>query len=503
MFKRLIISLDSLSYTPQLYTKGQMRHFMLLGGIFQLVVYILSLSGMLYFAQDVYLRVNPRVIESSIIDADPAKLILKKTDFTFFYSINDPITYKPYIDESIYKAEFYQNEIINGTLVTNKLLRTEPCNLNRHFYGLDTSVIPIGTPLDQFYCIHPDEEIFLQGTMNSAHWSYIQIRIKSCDQTKSKHCVSTSTQDSKLKGFSSMFWFINKYFDANDYKNPTRYFLQSSLIPLSNKLFNALIYPLKKNIFNDDVGFLFESLSERTEILFDDIGSSRLFDYREVGHFVEILVTFNSRNVVTNRFYKRFQTVIAEVGGLIGIIKMLIGLIIQNFSTKNYFDTLIDSDFTDINHNKIKRIMLSTQTRSEIFVIGDLKNNIKDQEEGDMNSNSNNKPIKNNLVNSPQQKIKLKKSKIIRNLPKSEKIKLLKSQIDIRTIIKTVKQLNLLKVILLEKENINKYDAIISNKSSGYFIVDSFVQDMARMIISNTDKSISQKLDLIKDFFSN
>jgi hypothetical protein len=120
---------DFISYQLSLFSEGNMRFKTTFDGTTQLMFAIINISGILYFSKDIYYRIDPNVIESTSILADPSEWVITPSDYNFIFSMNDPDSYTPYKIESIYSFEYYIAIAEDGVLKKYKQLSTESYSL--------------------------------------------------------------------------------------------------------------------------------------------------------------------------------------------------------------------------------------------------------------------------------------------------------------------------------------------------------------------------------------
>jgi hypothetical protein len=145
-------SFDFISYSPSLMTQTKTRFRTSMGGAALLFLIALYITGILYFSRQIYNRINPELGESSSIENDPPERVLTNSDFAFMMALNDPMTYSPYIDESIYTAEYWITTVKDGALAEYRRLKTEKCSL-KNFSGVDKLIFAKDFNFQNFYCI--------------------------------------------------------------------------------------------------------------------------------------------------------------------------------------------------------------------------------------------------------------------------------------------------------------------------------------------------------------
>ncbi len=171
------------SYNTNFLIDGNTSHKTGIGACLNLMILATYLAGVFYFSLDIFKSTNPRVIQSGAIDLYPALIQFMPQDFSFTFSLTDPETYQAYRNESIYFPEFYLITLDQGLLVERRRIRSEPCDRLNHFGDIDKSVFKDDFPFNNYYCIHKEDQIWMEGSLTSKRIRYFQIQVKMCNET--------------------------------------------------------------------------------------------------------------------------------------------------------------------------------------------------------------------------------------------------------------------------------------------------------------------------------
>ena len=136
---------DMFGYTVGLYFNGNTKEGTLFG-LITTVIYIFCLIGFaIYYITETFNRKNYTFSTSTMEYEGPVSIILNKDIFAFNFALQDPVTFKEYIDEKIYyvKANFItgiRDPITLDFSWNYEKIKTGPCTLdtfaedNRHFF---------------------------------------------------------------------------------------------------------------------------------------------------------------------------------------------------------------------------------------------------------------------------------------------------------------------------------------------------------------------------------
>ncbi len=325
----------------------------------------------------------------------------------------------------------------------------------------------------------------LQGTANSKTVTYIKFLIKACDsKDPNQKCQSEKVLDEKLNGCALLFYYVDKYFEPEDYLNPTKYYFNYELIPLSKKVYNGFILTLKKYNFLDNVGFIFDDVKTTEIVKIDRLSKS--FDFRQGEAFIEFLIIFSQNISKMNRKYKKIQEIIAQVGGLVNIFNLITNFFVIYFSQRDYFDHISEKYFNT--SKKINSPLLKKKSNNYCPKNTDVQLKV------DNYLNNNDLAQDSNLAFNSGKKLSAKTNKIIA----------IKKLIDPEHIIKMTKELQLLKILILEGPNYDLFQKLIKNKNSGgnLLLYNNWLNNFKREEARNFNENINKYLLKINEFIN-
>jgi hypothetical protein len=459
---------DFISYQPSLFAQGNKRFRTIFGSITQIIFAILNTSGILYFSKDIYYKLNPNVIESTFIVDNPPEWIVTPSDFNFIFSMNDPDNYGPYKNSSIYTVDFYMTIIENGILKEYRQLSSESCSLD-NFKGVDPGIFSPTFPFEQYYCISKNETLSLKGVLTSTSISYFKFMVRTCkNETSPVPCATEEELSKKLDGTMVTLYHIDKIYDPSNYTHPVKHFFNNYWLRASQKVFNGVSFYFKTVNFIDDTGLLFEDSSKSTTLKVDNIHPS--IDFMKSDHFLEVIFLFNNSVTTYNRKYKRFQQVVAEIGGLINAAYIFFSVIVNYFTQLFYFDHIV---------NKLFDSSKELRTLNSACVEASINNNLRSANEISLS------PVihfeSNPIVQDQLRRLRIEPKNNFKRVESKQNRKILfekiKELMDYENFIKRFKEIELLKYLVLNDEGSRKVfkDLIESRKSSSLLLTDGIV----------------------------
>ena len=491
--KKFLVSIDLLSYQPTFFISGKDRYKNLCGGLLVILLIISYLLIFIYFAQDIFYRQNPLVIPGSSIDNNASNVTLKPTDFTVVFACVDQNTLAPYIDESIYTVEFYRTTISNSIIAERTLLKMVRCSLD-NFEGVDENIFPFGFPFQDYYCIDKNEALIIKGSISSEDFSYIEGHIQICNNaTSNGSCASQETLDLKMNGVTTYLYYVDKYLDLNNYGKPINQFFKQYLATASMNTYTVLDIAMKQIQFSDDIGFL-TSDKVMNHVLAVDVITKQI-DFRASDYFIDIVVHYGSNVDIYNRQYKKVQQAVAETGGMLSILKLIFGRMIWLYSEIKYFSFLSGLFF-----NFPQTSGKNKQTKSS-----ENNKNLENSKKIAFDKNIhplNNSSFRNKVAMFRPSNLKKKLGMI---MDQRKAVKKMKELIDPQQFLKLLKEISLMKILLIENDDLSIFDRLIKDKDQSNLLLYSMNDFIVKYAKIEQNKvfpyTISEKLNKISRNF--
>ena len=237
---------DMYGYSPYLFIKGYKRNGSFLGLLSTLLSIIVGCLFSSYFIIEFANKKKFTVItsETNPEGIDSIKLT-KNTSFFSFY-LQDPISYKPIMDESIYYPKvFYKTAKRNnkeGFIWTQKSLEFGKCELKDFHENFQK--LFINYDLKNMYCVKNLNEL-IKGVFTKDEYSFIFVEFYECKNTTEKfNCKSQNEINYYLNGTFMAIDFQDITIEPNNFVNP--------IIPKVGQFYTTL----SKNYFKE-IHFLF------------------------------------------------------------------------------------------------------------------------------------------------------------------------------------------------------------------------------------------------------
>jgi hypothetical protein len=353
--KNLLSSVDIFGVEPKLNMKRSDKHNSPTGGLISLMFLGVTIMGILYFGQELAYKTEPSVIESKSHDPNPSRFNLTMDVFNFFIGVSDSNDY--FIDPLIYNlsAELALYSKINDTQVYNTQsipLRTEKCELNRHFSSFSELFSNEG--LGSYQCINPadSENLYLQGYKGNNVYVVIRLMVKPCINGTAVVCKSQDEIETKLTNANAYISFIDVAFNPKNYTTPEEYLKRDITTSLSQLHSKRLSVYFHNKDYITDSGILIESPGTITYLEYE-------YSYESTSQRTSLdsyLVTelrMSNIKYKTYRKYLKIQKFLSEIGGLIKGIMSILQIVLMVFTKTSYFSYIINQIYVYTDKEKL------------------------------------------------------------------------------------------------------------------------------------------------------
>ena len=402
---KFLKNIDIFGKNIELFYKGKNKKNTLFGSL-------LTISfGLIYFTFFLYKLIRMLKKKDFIfydtyayIDEPP---IMNITNENFYggFALEDPNSYDPFIDETIYypKAYFKIAKRDGATWDWKiKEIELEICNIDK--FGSFYQDKFKSKTLNTLYCFKEINEQFI-GHYSYDYYSFFFIEFYPCINTteNNNHCKPLEKIDYYLKSTFISFQLQDIELTPQNYKSPARARDQDIYTTVGKKLFQEIhIYFQIVNIETDlDIlGFSeFQQVKSQKYLKYDStIQMANLLeeDIYETGiSFCNVTIKLSEKILTEKRRYTKLIEVLRDVGGFTEVI-------LNVFQIISYFSSNILYELSLINN------LFEFDIDKKLIIIRKNQNNIIDN-----NNNVINEPVK---VYSPKnQKRQLNQKAIIIN----------------------------------------------------------------------------------------
>ena len=327
---RILKDIDMFGKEPELYYKSRPKKTSWIGRILSFLFVLVYFAFFLYKLIRMLKKVDVTFYDTFTYADKPPAVPLTHNNFYIAFALEDPITYNPFVDESVYypKAYFKRAEM-KGDAFEWKIveLEVERCKLEK--FGESYREVFKNVDLYNHYCFKDINNYILEGHFSYLLYSFFYIEFYPCvNTTDSKKCKPLNEIDYYLANTFISFEIENIELTPKNYENPTRPRNTDVYTTVGKKLFQEIhVYFEVVNIETDLDWFgfdEFENIKSDIYLKYDEMfimGNLIEEDIYETGNkFCD--VTFKlSENVRTQRrVYTKFVTILGDVGGLMEVI---------------------------------------------------------------------------------------------------------------------------------------------------------------------------------------
>ena len=327
---RILKDIDMFGKEPELYYKSRPKKTSWMGRILSFLFVLVYFAFFLYKLIRMLKRVDVTFYDTFTYADKPPAVPLTHNNFYIAFALEDPITYNPFVDESVYypKAYFKRAEMKGDDFEWKIVeLEVERCKLEK--FGESYREVFKNVDLYNHYCFKDINNYILEGHFSYLLYSFFYIEFYPCvNTTESKKCKPLNEIDYYLANTFISFEIENIELTPKNYENPTRPRNTDVYTTVGKKLFQELhVYFEVVNIETDLDWFgfdEFENIKSDIYLKYDEMfimGNLIEEDIYETGNkFCD--VTFKlSENVRTQRrVYTKFVTILGDVGGLMEVI---------------------------------------------------------------------------------------------------------------------------------------------------------------------------------------
>ena len=327
---RILKDIDMFGKEPELYYKSRPKKTSWMGRILSFLFVLVYFAFFLYKLIRMLKKVDVTFYDTFTYADKPPAVPLTHNNFYIAFALEDPITYNPFVDESVYypKAYFKRAEMKGDDFEWKIVeLEVERCKLEK--FGESYREVFKNVDLYNHYCFKDINNYILEGHFSYLLYSFFYIEFYPyVNITDSKKCKPLNEIDYYLANTFISFEIENIELTPKNYENPTRPRNTDVYTTVGKKLFQEIhVYFEVVNIETDLDWFgfdEFENIKSDIYLKYDEMfimGNLIEEDIYETGNkFCD--VTFKlSENVRTQRrVYTKFVTILGDVGGLMEVI---------------------------------------------------------------------------------------------------------------------------------------------------------------------------------------
>ena len=455
--------IDLFSKSPDIYYKGKPQKSSIFGRILTISYGVIYAAFFIYKIVRMALKIDVSFIETQTWTGEIPSLRLNNNHFYGGFALMNPLTFKPFIDESIYYTEAIFRTGIKKNSESDftwedRVLEVEPCQLEK--FGKDFRDLFKGK-VDGLYCLK-DVDVTIQGHTTLDAYSYFYVTFYPCINGKRgrTNCKPQDFVKQVLNQNLLMVKMEDIELTPQKYNSPIQVRTRELSAPVMDSLYNniqAYFHIIDMQTDNDILGFEMITNKVREKhfkydvtFMVNSINTDLPTDTGEA--YCNIQLQLTEQMISIERTYTKLVEVLGDVGGLMEFIFSFFKLISIFITEALYEKGLINHLFSfDLdkkliefkNPQKSKEIVLSNEPEvfkpidpnyklsSQIQIYGSggtirKKDTMKDESENKINNDLVSFSPKNDSPKiKRKRKIKKKKSTNITNFikPESEETK--------------------------------------------------------------------------------
>lgn len=182
-----------------------------------------------------------------------------------------------------------------------------------------------------FFCIDL-KDVFVKNDLDELDSISQFIRIKKCNKNSKTNCIDYRD---KFKKVNVIIYTIDHVANPDNYDEPLSYKLTYLPTYLDNRLKYQLDYTILNNKIETDVGKVFQEMNINS-YKSSKIKQSQAFKDEEDPIMMNMLTTASKLSNKISRRYKKFQELLANIGGITTSIVTLGQLILSSYNKFSY-----------------------------------------------------------------------------------------------------------------------------------------------------------------------
>lgn len=392
---------DFMSSSPNLKIEGQPAYQTVFGGIVNISLVIITIIGIVYFGQELWVKREPLVVVSSMQVDSLGPFKFQVGGFMVFIGLEFP------------NHTYYTNErilTVTATHEVNRFLETGGQNytitpielgLCKNYYTQDQISSDVRVDIRNFYCIKPNQ-VNITGYWGAKKNDVVKYSIQKCVNTtlNNNHCFPEEIIDSYVQGGILSMFTTNSFLDMNSPDNPVVLKLQNLIASLNLNFTFSYFYKIKSLKFVDDKGFLLQDFKESYFPYFDN---PIILYYGQRGKLIaEVWSLGEQLGQRMNRSYAKVQDVATRIGGLLKFF-CTVSYIISNLWSE--FEFFSDSIFNFHLRNQQNQAENGKEKTEKIkSLINKIKEDYNTKENKLINADRNNLRKENTVQNNPEEK---------------------------------------------------------------------------------------------------
>ena len=360
----LIEDFDMFGREAKLYYKGKEKKTTYIGNYLSVLYLIFYISFFIYKLIKMLKKVDVVFYDTFTYEERPPSINLSADNFYGGFGLENPDTYEPFINETIYFPKAYFKSAIRSGSEWDwevKELELEKCNVSKfgEFYRDKFSK----NALDNLYCFKDMNET-LNGHFSYDNYSFFYIQFFPCINTteNNNHCQPPEVIDNYLRSTFISMEFEDIELNPHNYSYPVSSRNQDIYFTVGKKLFKEVhIFYQIINIETDlevlGIDELEKSKNEQFLKYHSTYQMSNIIEeniYETGEPFCDITIKLYDQIRKQKRTYTKVLSVWGDVGGFMEVVFSFFSF--SSFFIDKLYEISIFNELFKFNNNKKKQI---------------------------------------------------------------------------------------------------------------------------------------------------
>lgn len=302
--------------------KRSTRFKSLAGGIYSMIIVLISGVIGALFSRELFTRKNPLVVlsreavQNSVVNLGDFPVAIAATVNT---NPND-LPFELFTIDLV-SLDVSANGVPNRVVHTDVLEKCSPNNMT--FPNSNQTRELFNFTLNSgMYCLKDPSKYYFRNQYSTPNSAFLNFRFQKCSKLSNPNCPDNLDQIMPSIFFG--IYFINSYVDSSNYENPIIYRIESVNSQMTPGLLKRYYLRITSNNYESDNGWILES---NVNYNFNSFDSSAIDIATETTYYEGHLlwITLESPALLMNykRSYKKVQDFIANVGGFANMLRLI------------------------------------------------------------------------------------------------------------------------------------------------------------------------------------
>lgn len=378
-------ALDYMGTKPTLFINSKSSYKTTLGGVLSTIYYICLVMGASYFLK---LLIGREIYNVSTSEEFYPDSFANWTDLEFSlvllndYGLPFPEQDRIYSVSAMWMRweRYIKPDNTKGAFMNMVPIKLDKCNLTKHYE--DASLWNSSNYVNLSYCTETNQNFNLSKSMGDINFSMVNFWVVKCTNSTVKNdCFPAEKIENFLSNSNVALRFKNYYFDHKKTKDIGMPYIFRDTSIGSSSLYRILKYTMNEVEYITDDGFLFSEPVKNNYVTFNSYRESSLKKINSMipGSILEVSFQMNVLRQIINKNYYKFQSMVADIGGLLKATFTILTFINSYFSDRLYFHEVIEENINSMQEkkttsSKIIHIDKQKKASTNFSLVGNIAN---------------------------------------------------------------------------------------------------------------------------------